>query len=167
MVSFYFVVVLSKLFPTNHVSLYIRLQNPFKLLSLPAFRPQISCTVLWNLEQVRAGVVMVEFGAREGESWCRYGRTPAALKTWKHSSFTRTTQNLSKSKKSRIPKSCAVGCQLSLCSDASCHQARLLFRPKIVQKPDEPSNSPLTSKQNSIARSFSSAWLHKPALFPG
>ena len=124
MVSFYFVVVLSKLFPTNHVSLYIRLQNPFKLLSLPAFRPQISCTVLWNLEQVRAGVVMVEFGAREGESWCRYGRTPAALKTWKHSSFTRTTQNLSKSKKSRIPKSCAVGCQLSLCSDASCHRTR-------------------------------------------
>ena len=35
-----------------------------ELLSLPAFRPQISCTVLWNLEQVRAGVVMVEFGAR-------------------------------------------------------------------------------------------------------
>ena len=27
-------------------------------------------------------------------------------------------------KKSRIPKCCAVGCQLSLCSDASCHRTR-------------------------------------------
>ena len=98
-----------------------------ELLSLPAFQPQISCTVLWNLEQVRAGVVMVEFGARV-ESWCRYGRTPAALKTWKHSSFTSTTQNLSKSKNAlesqTSPKCCAVGCQLSLCSDASCHRTR-------------------------------------------
>ena len=141
-----------------------------ELLSLPAFQPQISCTVLWNLEQVRAGVVMVEFGARV-ESWCRYGRTPAALKTWKHSSFTSTTQNLSKSKKNLESQNVVLW-------DVSCRYAQtpaateqdlgvLLFRPKIVQKPDEPSNSQLTLKQNSIASSFSSAWLHKPALFPG
>ena len=96
--------------------------------SLPTTN-KLRSTVLWNLEQVRAGVVMVEFGARvEGESWCRYGRTPAALKTWKHSSFTSTTQNLSKSKNASesqtSPKCCAVGCQLSLRSDASCHRTR-------------------------------------------
>ena len=143
-----------------------------ELLSLPAFQPQISCTVLWNLEQLRTGVVMVEFGAtREGGELVSLWPDASCPQDLEALLFhPHNTKSLEIQKCLRIPnqpKCCAVGCQLSLRSDASCHQTRLLFRPKIVQKPDEPSNSPLTSKQNSIARSFSSAWLHKPALFPG
>ena len=129
----------------------------------------------------------LEFGA--SESWCRYGgiwckggwragvvmagrqlpsrpgSTPLSPTQHKISQNPKMPQN---------PKRA----QNVVLWDVSCRYAQtpaateqdlgvLLFRPKIVQKPDEPSNSQLTSKQNSIARSFSSAWLHKPALCPG
>ena len=142
-----------------------------ELLSLPAFQPQISCTVLWNLEQVRAGVVMVEFGAREGGE---------LVSLWPDASCPQDLEALlfhpHNTKSLKIQKN--LESQNVVLWDVSCRYAQtpaateqdlgvLLFRPKIVQKPDEPSNSQLTSKQNSIASSFSSAWLHKPALFPG
>ena len=143
-----------------------------ELLSLPTLQPQISCTVLWNLEQVRAGVVMVEFGARvEGGE---------LVSLWPDASCPQDLEALlfhrHNTKSLEIQKN--LESQNVVLWDVSCRYAQtpaateqdlgvLLFRPKIVQKPDEPSNSQLTLKQNSIARSFSSAWLHKPALFPG
>ena len=61
-----------------------------ELLSLPS-PPQISCAVLWNLEQVRVGVVMA-------------GRQ-LPLKTWKYSSF---IHNKKVPKSQTVPESKSV-----------------------------------------------------------
>ena len=125
----------------------------------------------------------LEFGASEG--WCRYGgiwckggwRAGVVMAGRQLPSRPGSTPlSPGQHKISRNPKN--LESQNVVLWDVSCRYAQtpaatrqdlgvLLFRPKIVQKPDEPSNSQLTSKQNSIASSFSSAWLHKPALFPG